>query len=199
MALVIPPSAGSRSQLSPNQLSKRQQIIEAAQRVLAQEGLAGASVRAIADSSPLTKSAIHYYFADMDELVDVAMSQHIEAFVARIRAAAGRETVPVERFWAAVKDYLDIFEENAGAALLWFDYWIDATRKGRPEPIDRMNRDVLAVFTGLLDAIPVPQAAARAEAVFAGLLGLVVLQSVHRRPFGEIKKQIQLYAAVPDA
>jgi AcrR family transcriptional regulator len=190
---------GTTGQLSPNQLSKRQQIIEAAQRVLAEQGLAGCSVRAVADSSPLTKSAIHYYFSDMDELVDEAMSRHMVAFIARVRAAADRETRPAERFWAAVKDYLDIFEENPGAALLWFDYWIDATRKDRTEPVDRMNTDVLAVFTELLTAVGVDRPAERAEAVFSGLLGLIVQQSVRHRPFEAVRRQIQLYCDVPDA
>jgi AcrR family transcriptional regulator len=196
---VVSVIGSTPGQLSPNQLSKRQQIIEAAQRVLAEQGLANCSVRAVADSSPLTKSAIHYYFSDMDELVDEAMSRHMEAFIARVRVAAGRETRPTERFWAAVKDYLDIFEENPGAALLWFDYWIDATRKGRTEPVDRMNSDVLAVFADLLTAVGVDEPAARAEALFSGLLGLVVQQSVRRRPFEAVRRQIQLYCDVPDA
>jgi AcrR family transcriptional regulator len=183
--------------LSPNQLSKRQQIVEAAQRVLAEQGLAGCSVRAVADSSPLTKSAVHYYFADMDELIDEAMSRHMEAFIARLRAAAGGDAGPTERFWAAIRDYLGVFEENPAAALLWFDYWIDATRKGRTAPVDRMNADVLAVLTDLLTAVGVTEPAVRAEALFSGLLGLVVQQSVHRRPFETVRRQIQLYCDVP--
>jgi AcrR family transcriptional regulator len=187
---VIGVNPARADRLSPNQASKRQEIVEAAQRVLARDGLAGCSVRAVADSSPLTKSAIHYYFADMDQLIDAAMEAHLAAFVARLRQAAERETEPVERFWAAVRQYLEMFEENQGAALLWFDYWISCTRKGRTDAVDRMNSDVLAVFAGLLDAVRVPDAAARAEAVFAALLGLVVLQSVKHRPFGEIRSQL---------
>jgi AcrR family transcriptional regulator len=181
----------STGELSPNQLRKRQQIVEAARRVLATEGLAACSVRAVADASPLTKSAIHYYFADRDALVDEAMAGHIEAFLAQVRAAAAGANEPVERFWAAIEAYLGTFDDNPGAALLWYDYWIDAARKGRLEPVDRMNRDVVALLTELLEAVPVPGAAARAEAVFSALLGLVVRQSVHRRPFDEIRTQIQ--------
>jgi AcrR family transcriptional regulator len=193
---VIPPSAAPADGLSPNQLRKRQQIVEAAQRVLATEGLAACSVRAVADASPLTKSAIHYYFADRDALVDEAMAGHIEAFLSRVRAAAGQASGPVEKFWAAIEAYLGAFEENPGAALLWYDYWIDVARKGRLEPIERMNREVVAVLTGLLAALPVPDPAARAEAVFSALLGLVVQQSVRRRPFAEIKEQMRLHAGV---
>jgi hypothetical protein len=60
-----------------------------------------------------------------------------------------------------------------------------------------MNRDVVALLTDLLEAVPVPDAAVRAEAVFSTLLGLVVRQSVHRRPFAEISRQIELSSGLP--
>ncbi|MEV6850124.1 TetR family transcriptional regulator [Actinoplanes sp. NPDC051411] len=187
----------STGELSPNQLRKREQIVEAARKVLATEGLAACSVRAVADASPLTKSAIHYYFADLNELVDAAMAGHIEAFLTRVRAAAARGSDPAERFWAAIEAYLGTFDENPAAALLWYDYWIDAARKGRLEPVDRMNREVVAMLTELLEAVPVPGAAVRAEAVFSALLGLVVQQSVRRRPPEEIRELIRLGAGLP--
>ena len=55
---------------TPNQRDKQRQIVEAARRVLARDGLAGCTARAVADASPLTKSAINYYFASMDEIID---------------------------------------------------------------------------------------------------------------------------------
>jgi AcrR family transcriptional regulator len=162
--------------------------------VLAEQGLAACSVRAIADASPLTKSAIHYYFADVNELIDEAMAGHIEAFLARVRAAAATQSEPAERFWAAIEAYLGAFDERPGAALLWYDYWIDAARKDRLEVVGRLNRDVIAMLTDLLEAVPVPAAAARAEAVFSMLLGLVVRQSVRRRPFDEIRAELGFVA-----
>jgi AcrR family transcriptional regulator len=194
---VIPPSAAPAGDLTPNQLRKRQQIVDAARRVLATEGLAGCSVRAIADASPLTKSAIHYYFADIGALVDEAMAGHISAFLSRVREAADREPRPADRFWAAIEAYLGAFAENPGAALLWYDYWIDSARQGRLEPIDRMNRDVLALLTDLLAAAEVPDAANRADAVFSALLGLVVRQSIGPRPFDEVRSQLRLSSGLP--
>jgi AcrR family transcriptional regulator len=166
--------------------------------VLATEGLAACSVRAVADASPLTKSAIHYYFADLNELVDAAMAGHIEAFLTRVRAAAARGSDPIERFWTAIEAYLGTFDENPAAALLWYDYWIDAARKGRLEPVDRMNTEVIAMITELLEAVPVPGATVRAEAVFSALLGLVVQQSVRRRPPEEVRELIRLGAGLPE-
>jgi AcrR family transcriptional regulator len=176
--------------LSPNQLDKRRQIVEAARTVLAREGLAGCTARAVAEASPLTKSAIHYYFADMDDLIDEAMAGHIHAFVNTIREAAERHENPVDRFWAAVEAYLETFRELPSTAQLWFGYWIDATRKNRLEPIDHMHRQVITIFTEMLEAIQVDDPAKRADALFAYLLGMVMQQAVHPRPFEEIRAQI---------
>jgi AcrR family transcriptional regulator len=178
------------ARVSPNQMDKQRQIVEAARAVLARDGLAGCTARAIADASPLTKSAIHYYFADMDELIDRAMAAHIDAFIGKIRKAAARHEDPVDRFWAAVAEYLDSFQEMPGAALLWFDYWIDATRKNRLEPIEQMHRDVIAIFTGMLAAIPVDDPDKRADALFSYLMGTVVRQAVQPKPFAEIRSQV---------
>jgi hypothetical protein len=71
----------------------------------------------------------------MDELIDLAMAGHIAAFVRRPRDAAARHERPTDRFWAAVAECLDIFAALPSAALLKFDYWVDATRKNRCEPV----------------------------------------------------------------
>src|SRR6201996_9755522 len=91
---------------SPNQDSKRRQIIEAARVVLARDGLAGCTARAVADASPLTKSAINYYFASMDEIIDLAVAAHVEAMLAALRAAAARERDPDPRLHAALRVHL---------------------------------------------------------------------------------------------
>jgi AcrR family transcriptional regulator len=178
------------AQLSPNQLEKQRQIVEAAQLVLARDGLAGCTVRAIAEAGPLTKSAIHYYFADLDDLVDRAIAGHIRNFVTRIREAAAEHEDPRERFWAGVEAYLHIFQNTPGAALLWFDYWIDASRKGRLESVAATQSECVGIFTELLAAIPVDHPEVRAGTLYSYLLGTIVQQTVQPRPLDEIKAQV---------
>ncbi|GAA1655513.1 TetR/AcrR family transcriptional regulator [Fodinicola feengrottensis] len=176
--------------LSPNQLEKQQQIIEAARVVLARDGLAGCTARAVADASPLTKSAIHYYFADMDDLVDRAMAGHIDAFVRTLRTAADKHEQPADRFWAVVRDYLNTFQERPSVATLWFGYWISATTKNRLAAIESMHSTVTAIFTELLAAVEVDNPARRADALFSYLLGTVVREAVAPRPFRTLQSQI---------
>ncbi|QWF84625.1 TetR/AcrR family transcriptional regulator [Amycolatopsis sp. CA-230715] len=186
----------TRNGLSANQLDKQRQIVEAARRVLATDGLAGCTARAVADASPLTKSAIHYYFSDMDDLVDRAMAGHIGAFTGRIREAVEQHTGPVDRFWAAVARYVEIFQESPNAAMLWFDYWLDALRKNRLDALDRMHREVAAFFADLLAEIGVDDPARRGRALFRYLLGTVVEQTMNPLPFKEIRSHAAVACAL---
>ncbi len=176
--------------LSPKHAAKRRQIIEAAQRILARDGLAACTARAVADESPLTKSAIHYYFQDMDEIVDAAMAAHLTAFLSLVRAAADRHADPSERFWAAVRTYLEIFRQQPSTARLWFAYWVDAGERSRTGPIDGMHHAATELLAALLTDIPIAHAAPRAHALLSYLLGTVVQQAIRPLPFTALASEI---------
>ncbi|WP_306999250.1 TetR/AcrR family transcriptional regulator [Amycolatopsis thermophila] len=187
--VVTPP--GQRERLSPNQLAKQEQIVEAARAVLARDGLAGCTARAIADASPLTKSAIHYYFSDTDVLVDRAMAAHVTAFLDDLRAVAARHDDPRERLWAVLEAYLGTFTAQPNSAFLWFEYWIAVGRADHPEAIEAMLRSVTELLTELLAGVGVDDPRARARALLSYLLGAVVQQRVRRRPFATLREEIE--------
>ncbi|MHB8671618.1 MAG: TetR/AcrR family transcriptional regulator, partial [Acidimicrobiales bacterium] len=89
--------------LSPNQLAKRDEIVSAAVEVLLRDGVHGCTVRSIAASAGVSKGSVHYYFGDVDEIVDLAMVQATRGWIAWLRASgAGDRTDgpgPVEIFW----------------------------------------------------------------------------------------------------
>ncbi|MCW2919903.1 MAG: TetR family transcriptional regulator [Actinomycetia bacterium] len=187
---VASSSKGRPEDSSPKRRAKQHQIIEAAKEVLTRDGLAACTARTVADASPLTKSAIHYYFDDMDEIIDGAMTAHLSAFLDHVREAAARHESPADRFWAAVRAYLEMFAERPSTALLWFSYWVEAGQKSRIEPIDRMHQDVTAVLRDLLADIPVDAPTERAHALFSYLLGTVIQQAVRPLPFPALTPEI---------
>jgi AcrR family transcriptional regulator len=182
------------AQLSPNQAEKRRQIVEAARVVLARDGLAACTARTVAESSPLTKSAIHYYFSDMDKLIDEAMAGHIAAFGARLRDAAAPGP---DRLWHAIREYLTVFTTNPGALLLWYEYWIDSVRRGRSAAIDLMFRDVKAIFTELLAAAGSSTPDAHAHALLSYLIGTATQQAVTPLPLTTIRAQVTALCGLP--
>ncbi|RJQ88539.1 TetR/AcrR family transcriptional regulator [Amycolatopsis panacis] len=182
---------GRSAQLSPNQLQKQDQIVEAARVVLARDGLAGCTVRAIADAGPLTKSAIHYYFADIDVLIDRAMAAHINTFAARLRTVGEEHADPRARLFAVTEAYLREFAERPGGAFLWFEYWIAAGRAQHPQAIDAMLTSITELLVELLAPLDVDDPRARARALLSYLLGAVVQQRVRPRPFAGFRGDIE--------
>lgn len=187
---VMPP--GQRDRLSPNQLAKQEQIIEAARMVLARDGLAGCTARAIADASPLTKSAIHYYFSDIDLLVDRAMAAHVTDFLDNLRMVAAKYADPEERLWAVLEAYLDTFADNPSAAFVWFEYWVAVGRAEHLEAAEVMLRSMIELLTDLLRDTKIDDPRARARALQSYLLGAIVQQRVRRRPFATLREEIEL-------
>lgn len=187
---VMPP--GQRDRLSPNQLAKQDQIVDAARKVLARDGLAGCTARAIADASPLTKSAIHYYFSDIDLLIDRAMAALVTDFLDTLRTVATKYDDPEERLWAVLEAYLDTFAENPNAAFAWFEYWVAVGRAEHLQAAEVMLRSVIELLTDLLRDTDIDDPRARARALQSYLLGAIVQQNVRRRPFATLREEIEL-------
>lgn len=165
-----------REQLTPNQLDKQRQIIEAAMRVLAGQGLAACTVREVAAAGPLTKSAIHYYFADMDALIDRAMAAHAANFEAALRKAAAAAPDPPASFWNIVDAYITTFRDRPHVARLWLEYWADASRKGRANMIAELNGRITTLLADHLRAADVPRPVDTAHGVFLILAGTILDQ-----------------------
>lgn len=187
---VMPP--GRRDRLSPNQLAKQEQIVAAASRVLARDGLAGCTARAIADAGPLTKSAIHYYFSDIDLLIDRAMAALVTDFLAELGKVAAKYDDPADRLWAVLETYLETFADNPNAAFVWFEYWVAVGRAEHGQAAEAMLRSVIELLTDLLGDLGIDDPRARARALQSYLLGAIVQQSVRRRPFRTLREEIEL-------
>jgi AcrR family transcriptional regulator len=166
---------------------KRKQIVEAARVVLARDGLAGCTARAVADASPLTKSAIHYYFRDIDEIVDAAVAAHLEAMLAGLRTVAAGYDDPDARLRAVLRAYLETFTERPHAAFLWFEHWVSAGRRGDRAAVGSMLGAVESLVTELLAA---SSSSADARSLVSWLLGTVVQQDVRPLPPAELDDAI---------
>jgi DNA-binding transcriptional regulator YbjK len=181
-----------RDRLTPNQLDKQRQIVEAAMHVLATRGLAACTAREVAAAGPLTKSAIHYYFADMDVLIDRAMDRHVANFETDLRATAADATDPLVAFWAVVDAYLATFRDQPHISYLWLEYWVDASRKGRTAAVEAQNARITALLTERLRAAGAGDPPGAARAVFVFLLGAILDHSL-----GRIRAHVAALAGLP--
>ncbi len=166
--------------LSPNQRSKQQQIIDAARVVLVRDGLAGCTARAVADASPLTKSAVHYYFHDIHEIIDRAVAAHLDDLLADLRDVAAQYPDPAERLWAVIQTYLATFTDKPHAAFLWFEYWVTVSRRHSTDTVAQMVDTLHDLLVTLVQDLAVDDVDQTARALQSWLLGTIVHQ--HLRP-----------------
>lgn len=164
-----------------NRRAKQDQIVEAAKGVLARHGLAACTARAVAEASPLTKSAIHYYFNDLNEIIDRAMAAYADSMIETLARVAGQHAQPRERLWQVVQSYLNASAARPHAAFLWFEYWADAGRRQTLEVAGDMLGKLHALLAGMLSEVPVPDPDERAHALLSWLLGTVVQQHIRPR------------------
>lgn len=179
-----------RPVIEANRRGKREQIIDAAKQVLARDGLAACTARAVADASPLTKSAVHYYFDDIHQIVDLAMREHVAAMVAGLRQAADGVSDPTGKLEAVVDAYLATFAGQPNAAFLWFEYWIATGRRRSTDAVAATLADMHALLAELVAPLSVDDPATTADTLLSWLLGTVVQQQVRPQPPARLRGQL---------
>lgn len=158
----------------------RETILEATIEVLRREGVAACTVRAIAEASGLSKSAMHYYFEEVDQIVDLAFERLMSSFIEKMERAAGAEPDPVDALWAAVHEYLRLGTDHPGGSrvpMLAFEYQIMSTRRGDTTTIDQLTAHVRDMFRTLTAAAGVPDPDDVADVLLWALIGAVVRSS----------------------
>lgn len=161
---------------SPNQRAKREALITAAIGVLRTRGLAGCTSRAIADASGLAKSALHYYFRDTEEIVDIAFQRLMSQYIERIRAAADDAPEPNAALWAATSTYLHLgsTQHSDQLPMLWFEVQLAASRCGDTAALSRLTAQTTELLAAIVAATGVRAPAATARVLLASLVGILV-------------------------
>jgi DNA-binding transcriptional regulator YbjK len=123
---------------------RRISLIEASTRVLARDGVAGASVRAIAQEAGVSPGLVGHYFAGIDALV-AATYAHVEARVSDVLDAAvnGAGPDPRARLDAFVTASFSTSLASGELLATWIAFW--SLVRSRPE-ITRQHDEQYAAF-----------------------------------------------------
>src|SRR3954447_16705931 len=119
---------------TPNQQAARQKIIAAAADLIAEQGLSACTIRSVAERSGLTKSTVHYYFDDANELVDLSVHEIFQRMGRHAREAVRAAGSAVEALEFLVRLFMgraatppDVtFRES----MLWPAYTVHAWKRG---------------------------------------------------------------------
>jgi AcrR family transcriptional regulator len=184
--------------LTPNHLARREELIRAAMQVLRTGGMAACTARAIADASPLTKSALHYYFADTSEIIDVAFRRLMEQFLERVQDAAAVAPDPLSALWAATETYLRLGADRPDRVpMFWFEMQTVAVREHRAETVTELSLRAERFFTNLVAATGMPNAEALGSAWLSALVGAIVRLAMLPRPVDRLLEELSAAFAVP--
>jgi AcrR family transcriptional regulator len=130
-------------------------IKAAARRQLAISGPAGVSLRGIARELGMSASAVHYYFAGRDVLLDVLAVDGLESLAACLRAAY-RETgqaTPDERWVAVCRAHRSWALRQPSQYLLLYGHDGRAAQHPSPPVAHAMSSVAAVLFTMMKDAV----------------------------------------------
>jgi DNA-binding transcriptional regulator YbjK len=117
---------------------RRIEIIDAAIAVMAEVGLAGLSMRVVANQAQIPLGALSYYFDDKSDLVAQAFQQLSDREIERVVRTADRlqPTMPAEQLADMVADMIiDGFTSPRGAIVTRYELVTEASRDERLRPM----------------------------------------------------------------
>ena len=117
-------------------------ILEAAARLVATEGVRGATVRAIAAEAGVSTGYVTHYFEDKHALMVALLRRTNERATARVTRAAGHGTA-VERLRAAIEAVLPLDADRRREWQVWVAVWSVAS------PADELGKGFRAGWNGL--------------------------------------------------
>jgi AcrR family transcriptional regulator len=126
MLLAMSPVKPPRTR--PTRVEVRDRILEAASKVFAAEGFAGATIDAIGQAAGFTKGAVYSNFESKDELFLALLDREFEQRGAQIATAleAGGDTAAAARELS--RSALDAVRSHADYYVLFVEYWLRAVR-----------------------------------------------------------------------
>jgi TetR/AcrR family transcriptional regulator len=95
-----------------NSAQSRALILEAAERIFAEAGLAGARTDAIAGAAGVNKALLYYYFKSKDELYRAVLEEHLKDFRQQALAALAAEGSAREIVLAYVSMHFDFISSR---------------------------------------------------------------------------------------
>jgi AcrR family transcriptional regulator len=123
-------------------------ILDAAERIHRDQGLAALSVRRVAEAVGVTPMALYKHFADKDDLLNALVARGFERLETYFAVAAAKRT-PVNRIRAALTQY----REFALAEPRMFELMFLVPRRGVPPAPDSLRQSPSPSATLLIAAV----------------------------------------------
>jgi AcrR family transcriptional regulator len=127
---------------------RREELLEAVWRVVARDGLEGATIRGMAHETGWSVGVLSHYFKDKDDILRSALELALQRIEARWEAQLV-ELGPLESLRALVLDNLPLDAGRELETKFLMNYWSRAIREQVPRP-RRRGPDLIDRLTALL-------------------------------------------------
>jgi AcrR family transcriptional regulator len=191
-------------------LGRAQAVLQAARRLLAEQGYAGLSMRRVAQDAGMTLSNVQHYYASKDLLLEALLLTTMNEFQAKMDriAAEMRDRPRLDRFLSTVDMFLEEITDPVTHAL-FFEIWALASRNPFASTLmdlmmERERKTVYHLIKGLNPAISDEAYRERAILMVAQIEGLMLFRlnrETRREPFlsvrAALRKALLALATVP--
>ncbi len=171
--------------------ARRTEIIDAAIEVMAQVGLAGLSMRLVANQAKIPLGALSYYFDDKSDLIAQSFAQLSDREIDRVVATAERlePSMPAEQLADLVADMIiDGFSSPPGAIVTRYELVTEASRDERLRPMfEAWYAAMIPALSRLFRDIGSGQPELDSRTVMAVMAGLEI-DNLYR-PLGPVDKR----------
>ena len=151
---------------------RREEVVDAAFRVIARDGLGGTSMRAVAREAGCTIGLINHWFSSRDDLVEATFDRAIAMELTRATAIA---TDP-SSYIAAAGEFLPIDERRRDEAKIWIAFY--AMVLSGSDQIDRRTARCNAVRDAMVERLrsfrPLPVCNDIVDRIFALVDGIAI-------------------------
>jgi AcrR family transcriptional regulator len=142
-----------RPRRGERRLITRAQLLDAAERVFARDGLRGASVETIALQAGYSTGAIYSSFKGKEDLFLTLVEERIDPRLAKVYDAAEAELAAGAPPLEAARRFVSMLRDERDAILLLIDFWGQAVRDpSAAERFAERHARLRAVIARLLDA-----------------------------------------------
>lgn len=184
-------NSADRRRSAVNEL-KRDLILEAARRVFEQEGLEGASLRAIAKAAGYTPAALYFHFDSKEAVYAELLSSSLDNLKQETERALSQISSPADKLRTAAMAFFHYYRDNPGDLDLGFYLFRGGMKprglgQERDAMLNRQLQNGLQPITDAAMALGAGEAQAReiTASLFAHATGLLLLAHTGRiRIFG---------------
>jgi len=147
----MPKRAAARSRLAPSRPEAIDAFLDAAERILVEEGYASLTTRRLAEATGANHGLVHYYFGSMEELFVRVLERFTDRLIERQKQMYAADAPFLEK-WRTAMRYLDE-DLHSGYQKIWLE--LQALAWNRPALQSRValvNQRWRAVLTEAFSA-----------------------------------------------